>query len=96
MLAMQKYAMRTTSGIPGAPAVIASKSVSKVSISYDPSLSAMEGGGPWNLTFYGQQYLWYVQLVGTGGFEVLSYGYGEAMVGVVNTWQVGVQRAFGS
>jgi hypothetical protein len=97
MLALQQYATRSMTGIPGAGVgVPTSKSVSKVSVSYDVTLSSMEGGGPWNLTIYGQQWLWLVQLVGTGGFEVLSIGYGYDMIGRVNTWQLGVQMAFGS
>lgn len=100
MLALQQYAMKSSTGGVGIPGfgvgVPSSKSVSKVSVSYDTTLSSMEGGGPWNLTMYGQMFLWHAQLVGTGGFEVLSIGYGYELVGRVNTWQMGVMMAFGS
>jgi hypothetical protein len=100
MLALQQYAMKGSTGGVGIPGfgvgVPSSKSVSKVSVSYDTTLSSIEGGGPWNLTMYGQMWLWYVQLIGTGGFEVLGLAYSGAMVGEVNTWQRGVQMSFGS
>jgi hypothetical protein len=97
MLSLQQYSIRAGGGIPGAGiGPVQSKSVSKVSVSYDTALGAIEGGGPWNLTIYGSQFLWFVNLVGTGGFEVLGFGYQSQLEGVVWTWQRGVQLRFGS
>jgi hypothetical protein len=98
-LAMQQYAMQGGTGpgmVPGmASGVRTSKSVSKVSVGYDASVTAMEGWGPWNYTIYGQQYAWYAQLVGTGGFEMLGFG-NELMAGLVWTWARGVMMTWGS
>lgn len=82
---------------PGrAGGVMDSKSVSKVSLGYDVNVTAMEGWGPFNYTIYGQQYAWLANLVGTGGIEMLSLGYGAGMAGIVWTWARGVLLAWGS
>jgi len=107
-LALQRYAMlqmeRGAAGggggalggvVPGMPiGMMQSKSVSKVSVSYDYSHSMIEGGGPWNLTTFGQQYLWLAQLVGTGGIEMLSIGYAGSLTGRVNSWAHGVMTGY--
>jgi hypothetical protein len=103
MLALHQYAMLSAysggTGVPGVPGLarglIASKSVSKVSVGYDVRVGYMESAGPWNYTVYGQEYYWWLRLVGTGGYETLSAGSGS-MVGVVNTWARGVQLQWGS
>jgi hypothetical protein len=99
-LTMQQYTMRggasgTGGGVPGMSTGIASsKSVSRVSVSYDQSLGSMEGWGPFNYTIYGRQYAWWAQMAGTGGYETLAVG--EAMVGIVWTYARGVLLAMGS
>lgn len=54
-------------GIPGqASGPVQSKSVDKVSESFDTSSAVEEGGGHWNLTIYGQEYLRQARIVGAG------------------------------
>jgi hypothetical protein len=97
-LAMQQYSMQggSAGGVPGmATGLVTSKSVSKVSVGRDQGSTAMEGWGPWNYTIYGQQYAWYAQLAGTGGYETLALS-NDAMAGVVWTWARGVMQTWGS
>lgn len=47
--------------------VVASKSVEKVSISYDTSSSNIEGAGEWNSTRYGRQLYELMMIVGAAG-----------------------------
>lgn len=58
-------------GAPGAiPGVVASKSVDKVSVSYDGSLGTYEGAGFWNQTNYGVRFYQMARLVGAGGCQI--------------------------
>lgn len=58
-------------GAPGAAAgILSSKSVGPASASYDTGSAALEGGGHWNLTAYGTQFLALAQLVGAGGIQL--------------------------
>lgn len=43
-------------GAIGTPGLVASKSIDKVSVSYDLTTTAAAGAGPWNATVYGQRY----------------------------------------
>lgn len=99
-LAMQQYTMMGApaggGGVPGIGVGLrTSKSVSKVSVGYDQGLTGMEGWGPFNYTVFGQQWAWYAQLVGTGGYETLAVGM-ESMTGLVWTWARGVMMNWGS
>jgi len=97
-LALQAWSLRSIQGggVPGmAFGITSSKSVSKVSIGYDTSSTAMEGAGPWNYTIYGQQFYFWKQLFGVGGVEMLSYG-SSGIDGLVNTWARGVFLQWGS
>jgi hypothetical protein len=92
-LTLQQYAMqRAAAGGPGgavpgmAVGLMSSKSVSKVSVGYDYASSQMEGWGPFNLTVYGQQYAFFAQMAGTGGFEVLGVGLGSILYTQAWTW----------
>jgi hypothetical protein len=98
MLAMQRWAMQGGQGaVPGiAKGLMSSKSVSKVSVGYDFSKTAMDGWGPFNLTLYGQQFAFYAELFGTGGYEVLADTYSYSLAGVVWTWASGVMTQWGS
>jgi hypothetical protein len=98
-LTMQQWMMQGAAGgaVPGMSTGIASsKSVSKVSVSYDQTMGSMEGWGPFNYTVYGRQYAWYAQLAGTGGYETLAVANSDAMVGLVWTYARGVMLAMGS
>jgi hypothetical protein len=57
---------------------------------------AMQGWGTFNLTMYGQQFAFYAELFGTGGYEVLADGYPDRLVGTVWTWSMGVMMRWGS
>jgi hypothetical protein len=75
MLALSRYAQvgAAGGGVPGmASGLVTSKSVSKVSVSRDVNVTAIEGGGPWNYTIYGQRFWWMARLVGIGGYETLA------------------------
>ena len=47
-----------------------SKSVDKVSVSYDTSATTIEGGGFWNGTSYGVRLLMLAKIYGTGGLQI--------------------------
>jgi hypothetical protein len=62
-------------GVPGATqGVLTSKSVDKVSAGYDPSSVTLEGGGIYNTTSYGVEFLYLARQIGTGGIQVLEGG----------------------
>lgn len=57
--------------IPGAAeGVLTSKSADKVSLSFDASSTVEEGGGFYNLTRYGQEWLRLAKMVGAGPLQV--------------------------
>jgi hypothetical protein len=100
MLALQQMAAAGASGpgsIPGqARGLQTAKAVSKVSVSYDYSMVGIENGGTFNLTIYGTQFLWWAELFGTGGYEVLGDTYPDSLAGTVWTWSTGVMMRWGS
>lgn len=56
---------------PGAvQGVVTSKSVDKVSVSYDGTLGSYEGAGFWNQTNYGVRFYQLARMVGAGGYQV--------------------------
>lgn len=58
-------------GIPGsAGGVVSSKSVDKVSVSYDTGAGTLEGGDFWNRTTYGIEFLRYARMMGAGGIQL--------------------------
>lgn len=96
MLSLSRYAaLRAGGGAGAAPGIntglLTSKSISKVSVGYDMGSVAMKDGGPWNYTAYGGQYLWLLNLLGTGGYETLAVAALPGLAGTVNTWARGVQ-----
>ena len=48
----------------------ASKSVDKVSVSYDTGTATIENAGNWNLTSYGTQFYQLMRMVGMGGRQL--------------------------
>lgn len=48
----------------------ASKSVDKVSTSYDTSAASLDGAGFWSLTSYGMRYLSLARMMGAGGMQI--------------------------
>lgn len=100
-LTLQSYFIARSQGLPYAAGMAmglpTSKSVSKVSVGSDISSFMIEGGGPWNYTIYGQQYLWWASLVGTGGYETLMLSTPWVdQSGTVLTWARGVFETWGS
>jgi len=99
MLSLGQYAaLRASAGAgataPGVAAgLISSKSVSKVSVSFDFSSTAMDGAGPWNYTIYGQQLYWWMQVIGTGGVEILALTSG-LVEGQMLGWSYGVMNGW--
>jgi len=58
-------------GMPGAiQGAVASKSVDKVSVSYQNDTAMYQDAGFWNLTTYGLQYWNLVRMVGAGGIQL--------------------------
>ena len=104
MLALRQYSIARAQAaseggqpgvVPGMPMGLpASKSVSKVSVSYEFGETTMEGWGPWNSTSYGQLYLWYAHMAGTGGYETLAVGFEATLAGRVISWSHGVMRGY--
>lgn len=61
----------TSGSAPGtASGAVSSKTVDKVSMSYDTAGAMIEGGGQFNLTTYGQRYLQLERVVGMGGSQI--------------------------
>lgn len=50
--------------------IVASKSVDRVSVSYDAQSVAIEKGGHWNMTSYGIRFLQLARMVGAGGMQI--------------------------
>lgn len=70
-LAARDGATGEIGGIPGQmTGPLASKSVDKVSSSYDTGAATIEDGGFWNLTSYGVRYLTLAKLMGMGGIQL--------------------------
>lgn len=72
-LAIQAKDKKTSvaGGIPGAvQGQQTSKSVDKVSVSYDTSKVSYEDAGFWNMTSYGIQYWNLLMMVGAGGVQL--------------------------
>jgi hypothetical protein len=70
VLSVRDEAAAATGGTPGImTGPQASKSVDKVSVSYDTSAAIIDGGGFWNLTSYGVRYLTLARMMGAGGLQ---------------------------
>lgn len=70
MMYGSKAAGGTGSGVGGSPGLVASKSVDGASISYDPSSVSFADAGFWNLTHYGQELFWLMQILGAGAIQL--------------------------
>lgn len=57
-------------GTPGGGGLVASKSIDKVSASYDTGATTIEGAGDWNRTTYGVQFWQLARMVGAGGMQL--------------------------
>lgn len=69
-LSARDQAAATVGGIPGeVKGPTASKSVDKVSVSYDTSAVSLTDAGFWGMTRYGNQFLSLARMMGAGGFH---------------------------
>lgn len=66
-LALGKMAI-LSNGMGGG--VVSSKSVGGVSVAYNTELGIIEGGGAYNLTTYGREFLMLARMVGLGGLQL--------------------------
>lgn len=72
-LALQMTAARAgaNGAAPGASSgPVASKSVDKVSVSYDTGAATLTDAGAWNLTTYGVRFLQLARMFGAGGIQL--------------------------
>lgn len=72
-LVLEANAQKTSAagGVPGAmTGVVSSKSVDKVSVSYDTGAAIMPNAGHWNLTIYGARYVKLSRMFGAGPMQV--------------------------
>jgi hypothetical protein len=75
VLAARATAAAANGATPGtAEGLLASEAAGPLSASYDYSTSAMESGGQWNLTSYGQRYYSLARVFGAGGIQLGSCG----------------------
>lgn len=71
VLAARDAQAAAVGGIPGQmTGPLSSKSVDKVSASYDTGAATVDDGGFWNLTSYGVRYLTLARTMGAGGFQL--------------------------
>lgn len=56
--------------------MVASKTVGKLSVSYDNSVGIDATAGHWNLTTFGMRFLTLMRMAGTGGIQLGAGGYG--------------------
>ena len=86
-LVLEQQAKTTSKrgAVPGLNSgVIASKSVDKVSISYDTNSAMEKDAGQWNLTIYGSRYFKLMRMFGAGPIQVgIGFGGATAWPGVI-------------
>ncbi len=72
-VALEAVAQRGASAgqVPGlSTGAVASKSIDKVSVSYDTNAGIVTNAGHWNLTIYGTRFLQLMRMAGTGGVQL--------------------------
>lgn len=57
------------SGANGQAGLVLSKTVGKASVDYDTTATAVKNAGPWNATTFGQNFIEYARMVGSGGWQ---------------------------
>lgn len=65
-----RLALAKLSGATGLVGVVSSKSVGGVSVAYNTELGALEGGGNYNVTSFGREFLMLARVVGIGGIQL--------------------------
>ena len=71
-LAKQNEASGQGGGVPGTGGSgnISSKKVGEVQVTYSQKTGDVDGGGEWNATSYGKQYLALLRLIGHGCYQL--------------------------
>lgn len=69
-LTLQKQYAASGTGSGGASGPVSSKSVGGVSVAYNTTFGEVEGGGAYNLTVFGKEFLALARLVGIGGIQL--------------------------
>lgn len=72
-LVLERQAQKSaaTGAVPGqSQGPTSSKTVDKVSVSYDTNAGIVKDAGHWNLTTYGTRYMGLVNMIGAGGMQV--------------------------
>lgn len=64
---------------------VSSKSVDKVSISYDTTAGLDEGAGHWNETIYGKRFIHLARMIGTGPLQI-GIGCSNNPLSSANAW----------
>lgn len=83
-LSMLNAAGAASGGVPGiARGVVSGESAGSLSVSYDTAASLIPGAGHWNLTYYGQQFAYYIRIFGAGGIQVGAGGAGGLFLPMV-------------
>lgn len=82
VLEAQALKAARTGGAPGGVVGPAnSKSVDKVSVSYDTGAGTVPGWGNWNLTTFGTRFKYFVDMFGAGAIQIgAGCGYGGPFV----------------
>lgn len=71
VLAARDQQAAAGSGVPGqASGPQSSKSIDKVSVSYDTGAASIADAGFWNMSTYGQRFLGLSRLMGAGGMQL--------------------------
>ncbi|WP_313905205.1 DUF4054 domain-containing protein [Robbsia andropogonis] len=71
VIAFKDSAASSAGGVPGAiTGPTSSKSVDKVSVSYDTGAVSLDSAGFWGMSSYGLRYLTMARTFGAGGFQV--------------------------
>lgn len=73
-------------GAPGGSGIPSGKTVGRVAVVLDTQDTSVKDAGPFNLTTYGTQFIYYAKLVGAGGVQVtgpmIFPGFPGAVIGV--------------
>ena len=97
VLSQQAVASAVSGGLPGSGSgITASKSIDKVSVSYDVSAGTIAGAGSFNLTNYGTRYMQLANMAGMGGIQVSGNGCWVPEGGFSYTYDLGIAEAFGA
>jgi hypothetical protein len=71
VISARDQATSAAGGLPGqAAGMVSSKSVDKISVTYDTGAAMIDGAGFWALSSYGVRYLSLARMFGAGGLQL--------------------------